>query len=758
MNYIILNGIHSDYVPGLLIQTLPPISKPMVRTTVEEIDGRDGDIVTKLGYSAYDKSFEIGLYGNYDINEIIAYFNTEGTVVFSNEPDKYYKYQILDQIDFEKLIRFRTATVTMHVQPFKYSTTEGTIVKEAEIITAEGTDLTLIDTALEQFNEVQLKGNTQQQTYEGRNKFPLINSETKNGITATLNGDGSVTFNGTSTSNNVDFYAAGSASNYVDLKIPAGTYYLSRGTAETGITLWVVIKHSDNTTTSNSISNNTKKEITIIEGDTFRMFARVPTNGTVLNNIIIYPLLTANQNDEFEKYVGGIESPNTDFPQTIKTVVENQQIKIRTKNFFPLINSQTLNGITATLNENGSVNFNGTHTASQTDFYAAGSSNNYVDLKIPVGTYYLSRGTAETGVTLFVVIKHSDNTTTTRSASSNVKVSVTIAEGDTFRMFARVSTNGTVLNNITIYPLLTANQNDEFEKYQEQSITLSLPTGMELCKIGNYQDYIYKNENKWYKHKTIGKIVFDGTENFSIYTTTSGDYVYAYGVTNYNRVDQIICKCTHFTADKNSGYSILTNGKCHFRYNANDEITWFYMCTNQQTTTTDFKSWLTGQYANGTPVTVYYQLAEAVEEEITDTTLLTQLETLLNANSYEGTTYITSIGNLPAIIYVKVYASENLTVQNNGNIISKPIITIYGTGDIGVYLNSLQIFQIALGNEGQITLDTTNMEAYNKDTLEYKNRLVTGNYNNFVLNIGSNTINFSGIVTRFDLLNYSRWI
>ena len=133
MNYVVLNGINSTTINGLLIQSLPPISKPLMRTQRDEIDGRDGDVVTKLGYSAYDKQISIGLYGDFDIDEIIAYFDSEGVVTFSNEPDKYYYYKILDQIDYERLIRFRTATVTMHCQPFKYKLNEEPQEAEAEV-------------------------------------------------------------------------------------------------------------------------------------------------------------------------------------------------------------------------------------------------------------------------------------------------------------------------------------------------------------------------------------------------------------------------------------------------------------------------------------------------------------------------------------------------------------------------------------------------------------------------------------------------
>lgn len=122
--YIIINGTSSKSIAGLLIQSLPPISKPPIRTSIDTVDGRDGDIVTTLGFSAYDKQFKIGLYGDYNVDDVLAFFNSSGTVIFSNESDKYYNFAIYEQIDLAKLIRFKTATVTMHVQPFKYSADE----------------------------------------------------------------------------------------------------------------------------------------------------------------------------------------------------------------------------------------------------------------------------------------------------------------------------------------------------------------------------------------------------------------------------------------------------------------------------------------------------------------------------------------------------------------------------------------------------------------------------------------------------------
>jgi predicted phage tail component-like protein len=120
MNYVIWNGRDSREIDGLLICELPPISKPQMRVKETAIDGVDGSIIEELGYESYDKTIAVGLKIGADVDEIIEYFTGNGKVVFSNEPNKYYIARIIKGIDYQRLLRFKKANITLRVQPFKY--------------------------------------------------------------------------------------------------------------------------------------------------------------------------------------------------------------------------------------------------------------------------------------------------------------------------------------------------------------------------------------------------------------------------------------------------------------------------------------------------------------------------------------------------------------------------------------------------------------------------------------------------------------
>ena len=143
MNSIEFKGVSSTTIDGLLICELPPISKPPMRVKQTTIDGRHGSMIEELGYSSYDKAVAIGLHGNFDINKVIKFFSGEGEVIFSNEPDKVYRGHIVNQVDYNRLLRFRQATVVFRVQPFKHKHREAFV--EAKTATATGTNIILKD-------------------------------------------------------------------------------------------------------------------------------------------------------------------------------------------------------------------------------------------------------------------------------------------------------------------------------------------------------------------------------------------------------------------------------------------------------------------------------------------------------------------------------------------------------------------------------------------------------------------------------------
>ena len=124
MNYILWNNKDSRDIRGLIISELPPITKPAMRVRETVIDGVDGSLIEEMGYESYDKTISIGIKVGADIDKIIEYFTGSGEVVFSNEPDKYYIARIIKSIEYSRLLRFRVATVTFRVQPFKYNRVE----------------------------------------------------------------------------------------------------------------------------------------------------------------------------------------------------------------------------------------------------------------------------------------------------------------------------------------------------------------------------------------------------------------------------------------------------------------------------------------------------------------------------------------------------------------------------------------------------------------------------------------------------------
>lgn len=360
-------------------------------------------------------------------------------------------------------------------------------------------------------------------------------------------------------------------------------------------------------------------------------------------------------------------------------------------------------------------------------------SDIHLDISVqPNTTYIFKTGKAWTGAFLY-----DSNNTRTRKVGNDASLTHSVE-------FT------TAANEVRAVLTFYGGSSFDIQTYDFSHIFFYVKNSIELCKIGDYQDYFYKNGGNWYKHEEIKK-----TE----YTSVS---LQQFENNTYNKLDRpndaIIGYPENVTATSNMGAGNEQNQAW------NSPIVGLF--SHAATT----RWWLGfGKVVNATEATeimakgcvVYYALATPVDTQITDSTLISQLEALANANSYRGTTHITTASDgtdLLVILAVTATGKADGTVTNAGNTYAKPKLTIYGTGNIGIYLNGSQMFQIELGSEGHITIDTEKMEAYKDTESNLKNRLVTGEYSKFRLEAGANQINFSGNINKCVVENYTRWL
>lgn len=193
-----------------------------------------------------------------------------------------------------------------------------------------------------------------------------------------------------------------------------------------------------------------------------------------------------------------------------------------------------------------------------------------------------------------------------------------------------------------------------------ESKTLPVSLGnIELCKLGDYQDYLYKNNGKWYKHNAIKKLVLNGSENWTAHGSIASWFFWD-GVTD-GFVDNTIsgyALSNYFTQKPYSTVTSLKNGEFAYGQVAGGgPRKRFVIKDTDYTTVADFKSWLSTHNT-----IVYYVLATPTDTEITDTTLISQLEEISKALSYQGQTNITS--NTIALFDVEAYQDLKIVLED----------------------------------------------------------------------------------------------
>ena len=403
-------------------------------------------------------------------------------------------------------------------------------------------------------------------------------------------------------------------------------------------------------------TENTQK-ITKVEQDVNGITSKVSSVEQSVENI------TNTQNTATGKNIH-LEDSSDEPLASIKPKGETNQSTRSGKNLL-LNNLSTItrNGVTATINDDKTVNVNGTNSSTSIVNFRI---NN--DLTLPAGTYKLSgcpNGGTKTTYRLVVqdsswnvlAIDIGTGVTFTLSSETTVKVNIYIQgsySANNLLFKPMISLDGGEYEQYGISPspdFLSPIQNIEgdievkvtgknFEPYQSQTVTFPLAEGQKLME-GSY----LADDGIHHKKK---QIVLDGTEKW---TLTARDNYYAFWVLNtdvYGALEKAHKKiCTHFKYSSNGYTSANLNSLCENTYNRAMFLFKIDFCT----TVEEWKSWLAQQKANGTPVIVEYELAE---EEIVPYTAEQQeaWNKIEQLHTYKNVTNIYSEAELD-IVYVR---------------------------------------------------------------------------------------------------------
>lgn len=410
-------------------------------------------------------------------------------------------------------------------------------------------------------------------------------TKTANGVTFTVNSDGSITVNGTATSDADFMLLRGPVQGYSE------SYFLSGCPLGGSDTTYYI---SENFTASKDTGNG----VVLNNLPSDQVWRIVIKSGTTVNNLVFRPMLNAGTTAKpYSKWFAGLK--NASFEKIVSTG----------RNLVPYPyaeTTKTANGVTFTVNADESVTVNGTATAA-TNFYIVKGGNDF--LTFPIGTTLVLSGCPAGGSarTYFMNVLSTDYLDGSTDIG-NGGASFTTKKIK-YYLYIRVE-QGVTMNNAVFRPML--NYGSVALPYEPYiSDTLSAETPIELTEY----DVAYPETGETKRQSKT--ITFNGTETFIIYTPSENNKQEGYtvfvaplnpkGVSPEQGQNSIVNNYQW----KSYGYASAISGTCQ---STDSEGRSLFIKQNQFSTMDEWKAHLAELAAAGNPLTVTYQTAEATTE------------------------------------------------------------------------------------------------------------------------------------------------
>ena len=342
----------------------------------------------------------------------------------------------------------------------------------------------------------------------------------------------------------------------------------------------------------------------------------------------------------------GIASANPDYPQEVKNVTGENSIIVSGKNLFKntdITKYHSNNGAITSI-ETG-IKIANTATAG-TNFVTIPvlDVSNYVGEKFTLKTNWTTSGGADGQVILGLCDANGGNRIAgVYGYTSGSDVTYTIPTLSTSTYLAcwfYCNTTGSVaIGDAVEYENLQIEKGESSTPYEAYrtptTYTIDLGT-LELVKLEDNKDKLYKSNGNWYKHAVIGKSIYTGSENWQLYSE-SGSQPRRLAV---QEVDKWTDDSMPMVADRFT---------CGLKNSQNDLEMWtqlkYLVITDKNSkwaNATALKTWL-----GLNPTTVYYPIT-ATNIEITNATLISQLEAIhlatgTNVIGFSGDTLVSGI-------------------------------------------------------------------------------------------------------------------
>lgn len=280
------------------------------------------------------------------------------------------------------------------------------------------------------------------------------------------------------------------------------------------------------------------------------------------------------------------------------------------KNLLSLdgFNTQTVDGITATKNKDGTITFNGTSTSPIflnlnyiADYYIFISTGDVVSIGVnnvlPQGMYLCLRPIDTNDNSILIYNGESEKVNQTAKFTNNAFVFVYIP-------------SGLKLDNFTIFPMVVkASSLEEYKQYQKSVSVMALNEPLRSLPNG-VKDIAYIKNDKLYIDRYIRNIILTGIENWSIATTTNTNKSrFLCRLTTNANLDNATVNCL---SNKLIGVESNSNGTygCNEGVSTHSNMLYIYLEEMNSSTLEDFKTWLSQnnievQYHLMTPVTEY---------------------------------------------------------------------------------------------------------------------------------------------------------